>query len=197
VVNGNPFTLGHLHLVEAAAREADRLYLFIVREDRSVFPFQVRYRLACEATRHLPNVVVLDTSRYAVSAGTFPSYFLKRLDQAALAQIRLDLLLFAQRIAPPFNILRRFVGREPFCPTTAAYNLAMAEILDGEGIGWVEWPRLETAGQPVSATRVRTAFAAGDLETIRSLVPETTYAYLRSPEAGPIAARLRNLMEEA
>jgi len=195
VMNGNPFTLGHLHLVEAAAREADRLYLFIVREDRSVFPFQVRHRIACEATRHLPNVVVLDTSRYAVSAGTFPSYFLKRLDQAALAQIRLDLLLFTRRIAPAFNILRRFVGREPFCPTTAAYNLAMGEILEEQGLGWVEWPRLEAGGLPISATRVREALRLGDLEAIRNLVPATTYAFLRSPEAGPIAERLRTLKE--
>ena len=48
------------------------------------------------------NVVVLDTSRYAVSAGTFPSYFLKRLDAVALAQMRVDLRLFASRIAPAF-----------------------------------------------------------------------------------------------
>ena len=72
VINGNPFTLGHLHLVEYAAQRVDRLYLFVVREDRSVFPFAVRFRLAQEATAHLRNVTVLDTSRYAVSAGTFP-----------------------------------------------------------------------------------------------------------------------------
>ena len=195
VVNGNPFTLGHLHLVEAAARAVDRLYLFIVREDRSVFPFQVRHRLAVEATRHLANVVVLDTSRYAVSAGTFPNYFLKALDQAALAQMRLDLLLFAQRIAPAFHIVRRFVGREPFCPTTAAYNRTMAEILGEQGLDWVELPRLEAGGEPISATRVRQAFVAGDLDAIRSLVPDPTYDYLCSPEAGPIAARLRTLKE--
>ena len=73
----------------------------------------------------------------------------------------------------------------------------MAEILDGQGIGWVEWPRLECGGEPISATRVRRALAAGDLASIRNLVPETTYDYLCSPEAGPIAARLRIMKEEA
>ena len=60
VINGNPFTLGHLYLVECAAQRVDRLYLFVVREDRSVFPFEVRFRLAEEATVHLRNVTVLD-----------------------------------------------------------------------------------------------------------------------------------------
>jgi len=196
VVNGNPFTRGHLDLVEAAAREVDRLYLFIVREDRSVFPFEVRHRLASVATQHLRNVVVLDTSRYAVSAGTFPSYFMKRLDGLALAQMRLDLLLFAERIAPAFHIVRRFVGREPFCATTAAYNQAMSEILARKGLGWVERPRLEFGGQAISATWVRRALREGGLESIRSLVPVTTYDYLCSPEARPIAEQLRTLKEE-
>jgi [citrate (pro-3S)-lyase] ligase len=191
VVNGNPFTLGHLHLVERAAREVDRLYLFVVREDRSVFPFEARFRLAREATAHLGNVTVLDTSRYAVSAGTFPSYFLRRLDQAAASQMGLDLELFARRLAPPFHIVRRFAGAEPLCPVTAAYNRLMGEILPAHGIQWTELPRVEAAGQPISATRVRAAFAAGDLASVAGLLPAATLAYLGSPEAGPIAERIR------
>ena len=112
VINGNPFTLGHLHLVECAAQRVDRLYLFVVREDRSVFPFAVRFRLAQEATAHLRNVTVLDTSRYAVSAGTFPSYFLKRLDEVAAAQMQIDLLLVrpAHRPALPHRLPVRWPG---------------------------------------------------------------------------------------
>ena len=88
VVNGNPFTFGHQYLVETASRQVDTFYLFVVREDRSIFPFAARYRLAAEATAHLPNVVLLDTSRYAVSAATFPTYFLRRLDDVALLYCR-------------------------------------------------------------------------------------------------------------
>ena len=80
-------------------------------------------------------MTVLDTSRYAVSAGTFPAYFLKRLDEVAAAQMQIDLLLFAQRIAPRFHIACRFVGQEPLCETTAAYNKMMAEILEAHAIG--------------------------------------------------------------
>jgi [citrate (pro-3S)-lyase] ligase len=178
VINGNPFTLGHLHLVEQAARRVDRLYLFVVREDLSLIPFQARFRLAAQATAHLANVTVLDTSRYAVSAGTFPAYFLKRLDTLATAQMQIDLRLFAQLIAPPFHITVRFAGREPLCPATAAYNLAMAEVLAEHGIEMVEVPRLEAGGQPISATRVRAAWRAGDRAALADLVPPATLAYL-------------------
>jgi len=190
VINGNPFSLGHLHLVETAAQQVERLYLFVVREDRSVFPFEVRQRLAQEATAHLSNVTVLDTSRYAVSAGTFPSYFLKQLDDLAAAQIQIDLRVFAQWIAPRFHIACRFVGEEPLCPTTAAYNEAMAEVLAAHHIQWIKIPRIQWDGHPISATRIRQAFARGDFTTLKHLVPAPTLAFLQSEAARSIAARL-------
>jgi len=193
VINGNPFTLGHLHLVEQAAARVDRLYLFVVREDRSVFPFAVRYRLAREATAHLANVTLLDTSRYAVSAGTFPSYFLKRLDALSAAQMQIDLCLFAEALAPPFHLATRFVGEEPLCPTTAAYNQMMAQVLGEHGIGLVVVPRIEAGGLPISATRVRAAFRTGDFDTIAELVPPATLAFLRSEAARPIQTQLEEV----
>jgi [citrate (pro-3S)-lyase] ligase len=193
VINGNPFTLGHRHLVEVAARQVDRLYLFVVREDRSVFPFDVRFRLAREATAHLANVTVLDTSRYAVSAGTFPAYFMKRLDGVAEAQMRMDLHVFAEVLAPPFHVAARFAGSEPLCPTTAAYNRVMAEVLGEAGIDMVEVPRSGSGGLPISATRVRAALVAGDFQAIEALVPPATLDYLRSPAARAITERLSRM----
>jgi [citrate (pro-3S)-lyase] ligase len=190
VVNGNPFTLGHLHLAETAARRVERLYLFVVREDRSVFPFAVRFRLAQEATAHLPNVVVLETSRYAVSAGTFPSYFLRRLDDAALAQMQLDVRLFASVLAPPFSVRARFVGDEPYCATTAAYNRTMEEVLGEYGIAWTQIPRLAQDGAAISASRVRERLGRGDLDGVASWVPPATMTLLRSREGEAIAQRL-------
>jgi [citrate (pro-3S)-lyase] ligase len=197
VINGNPFTLGHLHLVESAARQVDRLYLFVVREDLSVFPFAVRFSLAQKATAHIQNVTVLDTSRYAVSAGTFPAYFLKQFDEIAAAQMLMDLLLFAKCIAPHFNIACRFVGEEPFSQTIAAYNKMMPAVLNAHGIKCVELPRIRAGGAPISASRVREAFAANDIGTIRQLVPPATLEFLQSPLARPIAERLQENMEKA
>ena len=190
VVNGNPFTYGHLYLVETASRRVDTFYLFVVREDRSVFPFAARYRMAAEATRHLANVVLLDTSRYAVSAATFPTYFLKRLDDVALAQMQLDVRLFAAHLAPFFGVLTRFVGQEPFDATTAAYNQVMRDVLPQFGVALVEIERRADGAGPISATRVRAALARRDFEVLRPLVPEPTLAYLRSAEGLALAERL-------
>jgi [citrate (pro-3S)-lyase] ligase len=191
VVNGNPFTLGHLHLVETAARRAEWLYLFIVREDRSAFPFEARWRLAREGTSHLRNVLVLDTSRYSISAATFPSYFIRQADAAARAQMEVDAHLFGGRLAPAFSIQRRFVGDEPFCPATAEYNAVLASVLPQHGLALEVVQRIADGRGAISASRVRDALAAGDLEGARHLVPETTMAFLRSPEGAPIVESLR------
>jgi [citrate (pro-3S)-lyase] ligase len=191
VVNGNPFTRGHQYLVETAAAEVATLYVFIVREDRSVFPFAVRYRLAGEATRDLPNVVLLDTSRYAVSAATFPSYFLRRNDVKARLQMEVDVRLFAAHLAPAFGITKRFVGHEPYCGTTAGYNRTMNDVLPQYGIGLVEVERTAESGRFISATDVRAALAAGDLAAAARLVPPTTLAFLNSAAGQEIARALR------
>lgn len=181
VMNCNPFTLGHLHLVETAARQVDNLYIFVVREDRSAFPFEVRFRLVKDGVREIPNVLVLDTSSYAVSSITFPAYFLKCNDPVSRFQMELDLTLFGSRIAPYFKITRRFVGTEPCCPTTGGYNEAMKRILPLYGIGVTEVERKRAAsGEVISASRVRKALREGDFGALEGFVPETTMACLRS-----------------
>ena len=72
VMNCNPFTRGHRYVIEQAATQVDNLYVFIVATERSLFPFPVRMRLVREGVADLPNVQVLDTSRYAVSDVTLP-----------------------------------------------------------------------------------------------------------------------------
>jgi [citrate (pro-3S)-lyase] ligase len=190
VVNANPFTLGHLHLVETAAARVDTIYLFVVREDRSVFPFTVRERLVRAGTAHIPNVQVLDTSRYSISAATFPSYFLKKLDRVALAQMQVDVRLFASHIAPAFGVRERFVGTEPICDSTAAYNRTMSEVLPEYGITFTEIPRKESDAGAISATRVREFLSRGDLDAIEGLVPAATMKFLRSAGGRTIAAGL-------
>jgi [citrate (pro-3S)-lyase] ligase len=190
VVNGNPFTLGHLHLVETAASRVDALYLFVVREDRSVFPFEARLAMAQGATAHLPNVVVLDTSRYAVSAATFPSYFLRRADRAARVQMEVDATLFAARLAPAFSITCRFVGEEPYCETTAAYNAVLADVLPAHRVALEVIPRAGDEGGLISASRVRAALARGDVKGASRLVPAATAAFLRSAAGAEVARML-------
>ena len=179
VANCNPFTLGHRHLIETAARQVDNLYVFVVREDRSVFPFDQRYQLVREGIRDLKNVLLLDTSHYAVSGATFPAYFLKKDDSVAQIQMELDATLFASRIAPYFGITARFVGDEPHCALTRGYNAALKRILPVYGVAVVEVERKEASGAAISASRVRQMLAEGDLAALETMVPATTAEFLR------------------
>lgn len=182
IMNCNPFTNGHKYLIEKAAKQVETLIIFVVKEDKSLFPFQSRLALVKNGTSHLNNVVVTDTSNYAVSEATFPSYFIKSTDEKVKNQIELDLNLFAKKTAPEFGIVKRFVGTEPYCNTTNRYNEMMKEILPINGIDVVEIPRAEIDGIGISASKVRSAIAQDDYETIKEYVPETTYAYLKSKE---------------
>ena len=121
VMNCNPFTLGHRYLVEKASMECDNVYVFIVEENLSVFPLDVRYQLACEATADLKNVQVLKGGRYVISHLTFPSYFTQKADLAS-AECSMDAEIFSEHIAPALKIKKRYVGTEPYSRTTRIYN---------------------------------------------------------------------------
>ena len=192
VVNCNPFTNGHRFLLETAARQVDNLYVFVVKEDRSIFPFAVRYRLVKEGLRDLGNVQVLDTSRYIVSGTTFPTYFLKKDDPVARIQMELDVSLFASKIAPFFGITRRFVGTEPSCKLTDGYNETMKRILPVYGIELVVVERKQAPTGVISASRVRELLAHNELAQLADYVPATTLAYLTSDQAKPIRRQLRD-----
>ena len=96
VMNANPFTLGHQYLVEKAAAENDLLHLFIVSEDASLVPFQVRKRLVMEGTAHLKNICYHDSGPYIISNATFPSYFQKDENAVIESHAMLDLTVFTQ-----------------------------------------------------------------------------------------------------
>ena len=113
VMNANPFTKGHRYLVEQAASLVDNLYVIVVREDRSRFPYVERKAMIEAGCTGLDNVVVCEGSDYAISAATFPTYFLKKLDDATDTQIALDLDLFVNHIAQPLGVTVRFAGSEP------------------------------------------------------------------------------------
>lgn len=191
VLNANPFTLGHLYLVEKAARENDVLHVFIVSEDASLVPFSVRKRLVIEGTAHLQNLVYHDTGPYIISSATFPSYFQKDDEAVIQSHANLDLSVFV-RIAEALGITARYVGEEPKSLVTGIYNRIMSERLPEHGIDCVIVPRkTEESGQVISASNVRQAIKDGRLEEIRELVPESTYRFFASAEAEGVISRIR------
>ena len=191
VMNCNPPTLGHLHLIKTAAAASAQVWVFLVAEEASVFPAEIRLRLVRQATVSIPNVSVVPGREYVVSRATFPAYFLRE-SPGSLAEThaRLDADIFARHIAPAVGARRRFIGEEPHCPVTAIYNRALQEVLPRHGIDVVEVPRLALDGEPVSASTVRRHLREGNPEAALRLVPPATAAYLASEESAPVIARI-------
>ena len=181
VMNCNPFTNGHAYLLEQAARQNARVVLFVLSEDRSLVPFCDRFAMVQAAAKAYPNVTVVPSGGYMISSATFPSYFLKDDALVTRTHADLDAALFV-RIAKALHLTARYVGEEPFSTATAAYNTALATALPGSGIALHILPRKEMSGAPISASHVRQLIHDGQMEAIRPLVPETTYAYLTSPQ---------------
>ena len=198
VMNANPFTLGHKYLIEKAAAEVDHLFIIPVKEERSLFPYAERKAMIEQSLSTLrstrrgafvakrrknsplstKNGAVLSGSDYAISAATFPTYFLKQLSDAADTQMLLDIDIFCRHIAPALGATVRFVGSEPTDALTRRYNELLAEQLPKYGLRLKEIPRLQTEQAPISATTVRSLMAQGMFVEATKLVPPTTIPYL-------------------
>ena len=176
VMNANPFTLGHRFLVEQSSELVERLYVVVVREDCSMFSYNERKAMVSQGVRDIGNVVVVDGSDYAVSAATFPTYFLKQLSDATDTQIILDLDLYRRRIAPALGATIRFFGSEPTDPLTRRYNELMHQQLGEEHVHEIQ--RKQQEGSAISASRVRKAIMEGCLWDAIQLVPPTTIPYI-------------------
>ena len=160
VMNANPFTLGHLSLVERAAKECDTVHLFVLSEEQSLVPFDVRWKLVTEGVAHLSNVICHPSGPYMISSATFPSYFLKDEQAVITGHAKLDLTLFGS-IAQALGVSVRYVGEEPRSLVTGLYNQIMAQELPKMGIQCIEVPRFQAEGQVISASTVRQAIHDG------------------------------------
>ncbi len=178
VMNANPFTRGHRFLISQAARQVDTLFIIPVKEDRSEFSYAERKAMLEAGCSDLENVIVCEGSDYSISAATFPTYFLKELDEAATTQMSLDLSLFAKRIAPALGAKIRFVGSEPLDAMTQRYNELMHELLPLEGISVVEIARLSEENRAISASAVRAALDEGKFSEAALKAFPTTIPYL-------------------
>lgn len=180
VMNCNPFTNGHFHLIEYASRKVEKLFIFVVEEDKSYFKFKDRLRLVQEGCATLENVIVLPSSRFIISTATFPDYFDKEDKNAPTHfDASLDLEFFCKYIAPPLNIKTRFFGSEPNCLTTGAYNKQAMEIFPKHDIKVEIVPRLEIDGEAVSASMVRKYIKRGEFDKIIKLVPPVTWKFIK------------------
>jgi [citrate (pro-3S)-lyase] ligase len=200
VVNCNPFTNGHKYLIEKASAENDLVYLFVVEEDLSAFPFKVRWELIRKGIEHLKNVCMVRGGMYIVSGSIFPAYFLKNetISDVMEKQAELDVQIFANYVVPVLGIKRRYVGTENYCATTAAYNSAMKKILPASGVEVIEVTRKATAGAAgdspnfISASKIREAIKADKLAEVLDFLPDSTREFLYSDASAEIRRKIKS-----
>lgn len=185
VMNANPFTLGHRHLVEHASKTCDWVHLFVVKEDRSFFSYHDRLEMIKAGIADFENVTVHPGSDYIISRATFPSYFLKDEGVVNYCHTAVDLQLFREYIGPALGITHRFVGTEPICKVTRFYNQQMVQWLStpslkSKRINLVEIPRSEEGELPISASLVRKLLFNNQWDDIAKIVPSSTLSYLKN-----------------
>lgn len=191
VMNCNPFTLGHKYLIEKTAEENEEVIVFIVEEDKSIFPFEDRYNLVKKGTSHLKNVKVIPGGEYIISQATFPSYFLKEENVRLKAYTELDAGIFAKYFCSKLNINKRYVGNEPYCKVTSAYNDSLKDILSQYGVELHIIERRKSNDKEISASEVRKLIKENKPESLKDILPEVTLDYLNSQDGEKIIKKIK------
>ncbi len=180
VLNANPLTNGHMHLIDEASKSHERVIVFVVSEDRSAFAFEDRFKIVEKACATRKNVTVMPSGAYLVSYATFPKYFNVSETDIREEHALIDVLVFKEHYMKTFNIVHRYVGEEPLSPMTDIYNDTMRKYL-GDALTVI--PRKTLGERVISASHVRSALARGELDAIADDVPEATRSFLKT-EAG-------------
>lgn len=191
IMNCNPFTLGHKYIVETAAKENKNVIIFVVEEDKSAFPFKNRFELIKDGVKELTNVTVIPGGEYIISSATFPNYFLRKDDDILKEYTKIDGNVFGKYFCKDLNIVRRYVGTEPYCKVTNTYNETLQEILPMYGVEVKLIERAEQGNEAISASRVRALLKEGKIEETKEIVPATTFEFLNSEAGTTIIEKLK------
>ncbi|MEW9095632.1 MAG: [citrate (pro-3S)-lyase] ligase [Clostridiaceae bacterium] len=191
VMNCNPFTLGHRYLIEQASKACEEVLIFIVEEDKSLFPFKERYSLVKEGTKDLENVKVIPGGEYIISSATFPTYFIRQEDVRLKAYAEIDAGIFGKYFGSKLNIKKRLVGEEPYCNVTNAYNQTLKEVLPKWGMDLEIIKRKEFEGSFISASKVRNYIKEDKIEEAKNMIPEVTWNFLNTEKGKEIVEKIK------
>ncbi|MFV0440005.1 MAG: [citrate (pro-3S)-lyase] ligase [Lachnospirales bacterium] len=191
VMNLNPLTLGHEYLIKKACEENDVVHIFIVKEDLSVFPYEVRLKILKEVAKRYENLIVHEGSDYIISSATFPTYFIKSSDNIPEIYARLDVNIFGEYIVNTLGINKRYIGTEPYSKTTNMYNKVIKEVLSTYDVNIIEVDRTDIDNEVVSASKVREFIKNDKIENAYKLLPQETIDFLKSDEAKGIVEKIR------
>ena len=180
VVNCNPMTLGHKHLIDVALEKVSDLLIFVVEEDSSVFPFIDRFNIIKQELKDYKNVHVIKGGPYIISRGTFPTYFIKKKDEMLDIYTELDGSIFAKKIAKDLEIDIRFFGEEPNDIVTLNYNKTLKNILEDSGMIVDIIKRKQLDKTIISASKVRKLIRENNMKEAYKFLPKSTIEYLES-----------------
>ena len=191
IMNCNPFTLGHRYLIEKALEIVNYLYIFILSEDVSTFPFKDRINLVKKGVEDLKNrICVLPMCKWIATIISFPEYYTRK--EFSYFDITQDIHLAAKYICPSLGITKQFVGSEPNDSLTRRYNVNIKNVLPKYGIKCyiIERKKIKEGNdeKAISAKNIRNIIKLSsgkspsqeDIENLKKLVPCTTLEYLIS-----------------
>lgn len=190
IMNCNPMTKGHRYLIDFALREVKELIIFVVEEDKSIFPLEDRFNIMKKELENEEQITLLKGGPYIISQATFPTYFLKQKDDMLKVYTELDGKIFASKIAKDLEIDIRFLGSEPKDPVTLAYNETLKEILEKEDVRVSIMERKKIGDQVISASLVRGLIKEANLQEAYKYLPDTTIEYLRSQKGQKIIDKI-------
>ncbi len=179
IANCNPFTNGHLYLMQEAAKNCKLLHLFILDKDNDFFTFEERFLLVKKGIKDIDNIILHKASDYILSPLTFPTYFLKDKKQTTNINCKLDIKIFLNNIVPLLNINYRYVGTEPNDLVTNSYNQELIKNLKDSLVNLVIIDRKNINGDIISASKVRKLIEINDLPSIKKYVPISTYEFIK------------------
>ncbi len=191
VVNCNPMTLGHKYVIEKALEYVDDLLIFVVEEDKSIFPFIDRFNILKNELSSDSRITLIKGGPYIISQGTFPTYFIKKKDEMLDIYTKLDGSIFADKIAKDLEIDIRFFGSEPTDLVTLAYNNSMKEILGSRGIEVEIIERKILGDNVISASRVRKLIKEDKIDEAFKYLPNSTIEFLKSDDGKKIVERIQ------
>lgn len=191
VANCNPMTKGHKYLMEYARNKVDELIIFIVEEDKSVFTTEVRYDIVKNEFKDDKKIVVVKGGPYIISQATFPTYFLKEVDDSLDIYTELDAKLFSEKIAVDLDICTRFVGEEPIDRLTARYNKNLLKSTEGLKLELEKIDRLELGGDIISASKVRRFIKNNELDKAFSLLVPSSIDFLESSQGKEVIKKIQ------
>lgn len=192
VVNCNPMTLGHKYLIEKALEKVQQLLIFVVEEDKSIFPFKDRFNIIKEELKNDNRITVIKGGPYIISQATFPTYFIKKKDEMLDIYTEIDGKIFGDKIAKDLEIDIRFFGSEPKDLVTLAYNNTLKRILGDNDIKVEIIERKKLEKNIVSASYVRELLSNDNKKEAYKYLPKATIEYLESDNGKEIIEKLKS-----